>query len=353
MSSKEIMNYIFDIKKRLGKDLIIPAHHYILPDVVGICDFLGDSYKLAVDVTKSDAKWILFAGVSFMAEGAAILAKEGQIVLSPDSSAGCPMANMIDPELAQQALEFITRLQGESPAPVVYMNSYAAEKAFTGKNGGAVCTSSNAKKIINHYLDQNKSIFFFPDQHLGRNIALDMGISENEIALLKRDMTLVTTEEADLNDIKLFLWDGCCPLHQKFTLADIQEKRKRFPDSHLIVHPEVSNQILKNSDSYGSTQLIYNQVASQTETKKWIIGTELNFISRIAKDFPDRQIIPLKPLLCNTMSQITLKKCAQTLEMLLSHIDKGTPLTRVMTVDPSNRKNAALALQKMIEIVEN
>lgn len=352
MDRETIKDYIRDVKQRLGDDLVIPVHHYVPQDVVELSDILGDSYKLAVDVSRADAKWIVFCGVTFMAEGAAILSQPGQVVISPDFSAGCPMADMIDRERAEAAFDAVQQLQGKAPVPVVYMNSYADAKAFTGSKGGAVCTSSNAEKIIQHYLDQDKSLFFFPDQHLGRNVALSMGITPSEIASVDLDFNIKLEEGADPSLVKIFLWDGCCPLHQKFDPSDIEKFRKEFPDGTVMVHPEVPHEICEKADLFGSTQVIYNTVRDAPAGSAWGIGTELNFTHRMALEFKDKNIIPLKPVYCKTMSRITLEKLAESLRMLDAHINEGAELTHVMTVDQQVRDDAAAALEQMIHIVE-
>ncbi len=369
MSIEELQNYILVAKKKLGKDLIIPAHHYIPYEVVQVSDFLGDSYKLAVDVSRTSAKYIVFAGVSFMAEGAAILANEGQTVLSPDYSAGCPMADMITAQKALTAHNFISLLQGKEAVPVIYMNSYADSKAFTGEKGGSVCTSSNAKQIVSYYLNKNKSIFFFPDQHLGRNIAAQLPLKEEELALMQQDFTIILASgnkisltdslegiSSDLllevSKVKIFFWDGFCQLHKKFSNDDISKMKEKYPHSYYIVHPEVPKEVTDNADSFGSTQLIYNRIKNEEDKNDWVIGTELNFVYRIAKEFPEKRILPLHPIACKTMSQITLLKVAKTISMLLNHIEEGTPLEQVVTVDKKVAGDAAKALNKMIEIVE-
>ena len=352
MDRASIKQYIKDVKKRLGKDLIIPAHHYIPQDVVELSDILGDSYKLAVDVSRSDAKWIIFCGVTFMAEGASILAKENQTVITPDFSAGCPMADMINEEQAQEAFDKITQLQGKQPAPVVYMNSYADEKAFAGKYGGSVCTSSNSKKVMQHYLDQNKSLFFFPDQHLGRNTALDMGVKISEIALINSDFELIMEKDSKIEEIKVFLWDGNCPLHQGFSQADIDKFRNKYPDGKLMVHPEVPKEICSKADLFGSTQIIYNTVKESPSGSIWSIGTELNFIHRMGLEFKDKIIIPLKPLYCSTMSRITLLKLAESVRMLDDYLNGDGELNHIMSVNADVKDNSAKALNKMISIVE-
>lgn len=352
LDRESIKQYIRDVKNRLGDQLVIPVHHYVPQDVVELSDILGDSYKLAVDVSRSKARWIVFCGVTFMAEGAAILANDNQTVLSPDFSAGCPMADMIDRDRAEKAFQMIVDQQGREPVPVVYMNSYADSKAFTGAHGGAVCTSSNAEKIIKFYLDQNKSIFFFPDQHLGRNVSLDMGLKPSEIALINKDFKLILEPNSTVDDIKVFLWDGNCPLHQRFSLSDIDKFRLEFPKGTVMVHPEVPHEICAKSDLFGSTQIIYNTVRDAPVGSQWCIGTELNFTHRMALEFKDKTIIPLKPVYCKTMSRITLEKLAETLQALETHLLDGTPLSHVMSVDASVKEESANALNQMIQIVE-
>jgi quinolinate synthase len=349
LREKNQIEYIKQIKKKYGDRILIPAHHYIDKDLVEIADIVGDSYKLAVDVAKSDAEFIIFCGVKFMAEGAAILAKNEQKIFHPVDRAGCPMADMITSDKAEQIFEIIKQKTGIEPAPVVYMNSYGDSKAFTGRKGGSVCTSSNAYKIIQYYFDQNKPVFFFPDYHLGRNIADDMGISEQQIVRVRQDLTF---EREPDKDTKIYLWDGFCHVHQKFYVSDVEEVRNRFPGIWVIVHPEADRSVVQASNQFGSTQQIYNLVKESPEGSKWAIGTEINFVERVAAENPDKIIVPLKMSPCFNMGRITPASVASVLESIDKSLEKGTAMPRTVKVDQTLSKDASIALNQMISIVE-
>lgn len=366
----ELQHFIVNAKKELNGDLFIPAHHYIHAEVIEVADLIGDSYKLAVDVAKSKAKWIVFAGVRFMAEGAAVLTRPGQTVLSPDPLAGCPMADMIQSSRAETAYQLITALQHRPPVPVVYMNSYVETKAWVGEKKGAVCTSSNAASVIRFFLEKGETLFFFPDQHLGRNVAAAMALPPSQLALITQSFDLVLNDgtrfskevllsgdfpeslRSRLSDIRIFFWDGCCPVHQAFTEAHLKKMRAAYPTAHVVVHPEVHSHLCSQSDSFGSTQHMYNRVLSEPNAAGWVVGTEINFVNRLAKEFPDQTIVPLASFACETMGQITLLQCAKTVEALLLHLRTGAELTQIVSVDPLLKQKAAFALQQMIQIAE-
>ncbi len=349
-SEEALKKYILEAKKRLGGRMVIPAHHYMKSEIVDIADFTGDSYKLALDVSRSDAEFIIFCGVSFMAEGAAILAKEGQHVIMPEKSAGCPMADMITGDTARQALNLINENSKSPAAPVVYMNSYIDSKSFCGEFDGSVCTSSNAAKVVKSYLDMNRPVFFFPDYHLGSNVAHSLGIDNDLIVRVNLDLTL--EEGKNINDAKMYLWDGFCPIHAAFEVPDVHEMREKYPDAKIIVHPECSREVVAISDLSGSTSQIYEAVVKSSSGSVWVIGTELNFVKRIARDHPDKIIVPLRESLCTNMSRVTLLNTAMAIESVESFIaGKGKPENEIF-VDSALKENAKLSLEKMISIVE-
>lgn len=349
-TEKMLKNYIIETKKRLGSRLIIPAHHYINKDLVEIADFAGDSYKLAVDVSRSSAEFVVFCGVRFMADGAKILAGPGQHILHPEPAAGCPMAEMIDEETAGNAVEKISKVCNRKIIPLVYMNSYADSKSFCGRNGGAVCTSSNAEKIVRYYLDSGKSLFFFPDYHLGHNVAQKIGIEDSLVIKVGRDLSL--EEGKNLKEGKMFLWDGFCPIHQEFEDEDVLLIRKNHPGATIIVHPESRKSVVNLSDMSGSTQQIYDRIAKSEEGSVWVVGTETTFVKRIADTFTGKTILPLKTSPCKNMVKLNLKNTADTIKSVEDFIDGKGPLKNEVFVDRNLIENAKIALQKMIDIVE-
>lgn len=376
-----VQEEILQIKQELGDRLFIPAHHYQRPEIVALADIVGDSYRLAVDVSKTDADYIVFCGVRFMAEGAAVLGKPHQTILIPEPSAVCPMAEMITAEQAEEAL---TRLQSESSRtviPVVYMNAHADLKAFCGRRGGAVCTSSNAEKILDYYFRQDASVFFFPDQHLGINTARAMGLLPGEIKKLLSDHTLVPAVDdlerpspQDRQDqstpykdqAKIYLWDGFCPVHQKFDTAQITDLRSRYPGITIIVHPEVDKSVAMVSDLTGSTQQIYQAIRDAEPGTSWGIGTEYNFVRRLAEEFKHQNkiIVPLEENICRNMDKITLTSLLDTLKEVrererertqhpgTSCDGPGADMRREVVVPEEIRADAKIALSKMITIVE-
>ncbi len=349
-SDTMLKSYIIEAKKRLGSRLIIPAHHYINQDLVEIADFTGDSYKLAVDVSRSSAEFIVFCGVRFMADGAKVLAGENQHILHPEPAAGCPMAEMIDEETAERAVEKISGVCDREIIPLVYMNSYADSKSFCGRKGGAVCTSSNAQKIVRHYLDEGKSLFFFPDYHLGHNVAKQIALDDSLVVKVGRDLSL--EEGKNLKEGKMFLWDGFCPIHQTFEDEDVLLIRKNYPDARIIVHPESRKSVVELSDMSGSTQQIYDRIAKSEKGSVWVVGTETTFVKRIADTFSDRTVLPLKISPCKNMVKLTLRNTAECIKSVEEFIAGTGSLRNEVFVDKSLVKNAKIALQRMIDIVE-
>ncbi|MFO7896264.1 MAG: quinolinate synthase NadA [Candidatus Cloacimonadales bacterium] len=349
MNDLELIEYIREIKAKYAGKIAIPAHHYENSNLVNLADVVGDSYKLAVDCAKLEAEFVVFCGVRFMAEGSAVLARAGQRVIHPESSAGCPMADMISEDSARQAYDKISQLSPHKIAPVVYMNSYVDMKAFCGEHGGTVCTSSNAKKIVKHYLDLGYSVFFSPDHNLGINTARELGISDSEIVRVKQDLSL----QGDPQTAKIFLWDGFCHVHVRFTTDDVQRLRQQYPGIKVIVHPESTEEVVKISDISGSTQKIFNEVTNSASDVKWAIGTEINFVERLAADNPEKTIVPLKVSLCHNMAKITLQNLAAAMASLDQYYQTQQQPANEVIVEKKYKQNAKKALQKMIEIVES
>ncbi len=349
-NERMLRGYIREAKKRLGKRLAIPAHHYISSGIVDIADFTGDSYKLAVDVSRCSAEFIVFCGVRFMAEGAKILAGENQHVLHPDPGAGCPMADMIDEKTAGLAVGKIASVCRRPVVPVVYMNSYADSKSFCGKNGGTVCTSSNAEKIVSHFLDRGDSIFFFPDYHLGINVSRRLGIDDSLAVRVGRDLML--EHGKNLEEGKMFLWDGYCPVHQEFREQDVILMKEKYPGATVIVHPESKNTVVSLSDMSGSTQKIYDTIEKSENGAQWIVGTETTFVNRIAGTFTGKTVLPLKESPCIDMAKISLLNTALAIKSIEEFISGKGPLMNEVFVDEKLKANARIALQRMIDIVE-
>lgn len=342
---------ILALKKKLGNKVIIPAHHYESPEIVAISDFVGDSYKLAVDCSKVKAEFIVFCGVYFMAEAADILSSSKQKVIMPDLAAGCPMADQINKKQAAKAMELIESITDKQIAPVVYMNSYADIKSFCGERGGSVCTSSNAADIIDYYLQQDKVAFFAPDFNLGINTACKLGLKKEQIVRIKQDLQIKS--DFDPQKVKLYIWDGFCHVHKRFQVQDIADLRSKYENIKIIVHPECDEAVVNNSDAFGSTQKIYNDIKDSASGSEWGVGTEYHFVQRVADEFPDKTIVPLKKSICHNMAKITPTKLLSVLGMISASVNEDEELSGIVQVAEDDKQNSARALRKMIEIVES
>jgi quinolinate synthase len=328
-------------KSKLGKRVVILGHHYQRDEVLAFADFRGDSLKLARDASGIKAKFIVFCGVHFMAETAAILAQPGQRVLIPDTTAGCYLADTATPEAVQAAWD---RLPADEFTPITYVNSSAALKAFCGRHGGIVCTSGNAERVIRWALAQRPRVFFFPDQHLGRNTARHMGISLEEMLLWDMHRPLGA---GAIRRAKVLLWPGACNVHQRFRPEQVHAVRQRFPDVRVIVHPECPMSVVDLADGAGSTAHIIAQVKAAPPGTRWAIGTEARLVHRLQAQHPEQRIVSLAdvPPFCRTMGQITPQNLANVLEALVD----GQVVNEV-TVDAETARWARVALEQMLAL---
>ena len=344
IANKDMIDKIIKIKQELGNQLVILTHHYQRKEIIDLGDHRGDSFGLSQKAAQDEnAKYIVFCGVHFMAESAAILAKDHQTVQIPDMNAGCWMADMADSYLVEKAWNDVTAIVGENiVTPLVYMNSDAFIKAHCGKNNGAVCTSSNASKAFEWAFKQREKIFFFPDEHLGRNTGNHLNIPAKEMIVLDPEKPLGGNSEQDIKKAKVFLWKGYCLVHTRFTTDDMKAMRKKFPGAKIVVHPECTQQVVKASDAVGSTSFIVKYVAQSQPGSTIIIGTEINLIKRLAMEYPDKNILPLKDSLCPNMYKINLKNLLNCLE----NIGK----TNIVTIDEAIKKDAFIALENMLSL---
>ncbi len=344
LSDKEASEKIIEIKKRLGNDLCILAHLYQRKAITQLADFVGDSYGLSQSAAHfKGGKYIVFCGVRFMAESAAILCRPEQKVLHPDPEAGCPMADMASIEEVRRAWKVLTET-GEKVIPITYMNSTADIKAFCGENEGIICTSSNATKTFEWAFQKGKRIFFLPDEHLGRNTALKYGISAEELSIWDPEKS-DGGEPESYSDSKVVLWRGYCPVHQKFTVRDIEHVRRFYPKAKVLVHPECPHDVVEKADAVGSTDFIRKYVANHTRPGDEIfIGTEINLIQNLASEYPDRLITKLHRSLCLTMYQITLGRLLYTLENLES--------LEAVKVPAEAATHALSALNRMLHLAD-
>ena len=337
------------VKERLGSRLVILGHHYQCDEVIRFADFTGDSFKLArLATSRPEAEFIVFCGVHFMAESADILTSEGQIVVLPDLNAGCSMADMASIDQVEEAWEELTAASGEDAwVPITYMNSSAAIKAFCGRNGGVVCTSSNAERVYEWALAQGRRILFLPDQHLGRNIGWHMGIPLEEMRLWDPLTIADDNLEAGAARAKVVLWKGHCSVHGRFLAEHVDRVREQHPGIRVIAHPECTFDVVRRADAYGSTEKIIKTVAASPPGSKWAIGTEIHLVHRLATEFPDKTIVSLSGMscLCSTMYRIDPPHLLWCLESL----EQGEIVNRIQ-VDSETARWARVALERMLEL---
>jgi quinolinate synthase len=334
----------------LGDRALILGHHYQRDEVIAFADITGDSFKLAqAAAAQSDAEYIIFCGVHFMAESADILTSAAQKVILPDLAAGCSMADMATANQVQKCWEDLTAVGVSAKTiPVTYMNSSAAIKSFTGEHGGTICTSSNAQKTMEWALSKGEKILFLPDQHLGRNTAvLSLGLSLTDCVLWDpwKPMGGLTAEE--IRNAKIILWRGHCSVHGRFSVESVNEVRKRVPRVQVLVHPECKNEVVSIADVVGSTEMIIRTVADSPAGSKWAIGTELNLVSRLAKAHPDKEILFLDKTVCycSTMNRIDLPHLVWAMESLVA----GHVVNQIK-VAPNVARFSKLALEQMLAL---
>jgi len=336
-------------KASLGEGLMILGHHYQREEVMRWADRRGDSFglsRMAADTTS--AEFIVFCGVHFMAESADILTGDLQQILLPDLTAGCSMADMADIDSVEEAWDALGAVTDvEQIVPVTYMNSSAALKAFVGRHGGAVCTSSNARAVVSWALDRGHQLLFFPDQHLGRNTAYQLGYAADAMRVWdpKRDQGGLS--DADLKGATFFLWKGHCSVHQRFRPAHVEAFRAEHPDGLVFAHPECAHETVVLADEVGSTDYIIKAVDAAPLGAVIAVATEIHLVQRLAAKHPDKSIISLDPLICpcSTMFRVDAAHLCWVLEGLL----EGDVRNRI-TVDPETALWARVALERMLEI---
>ncbi|HYA40694.1 MAG TPA: quinolinate synthase NadA [Syntrophobacteraceae bacterium] len=335
---------IWALKRELGKQLIILTHHYQRKEIVDLGDFVGDSFELSRRAAADrDCRYIVFCGVHFMAESAAILAQPDQVVQIPDVEAGCWMAEMAEAHTVKSAWEQIESIAGAgSIIPVVYMNSDAELKSFCGNHGGLVCTSSNAAKAVRWGFGQKDKILFFPDQHLGRNVGHDLGMAPEEMIVWSPGEVLGGNVPAAVRNARMILWDGYCLVHTRFTVEHIEKMRAEFPEARIIVHPECTREVVARADACGSTSYIVKYVSQAAPGSTIVIGTEINLIDRLALEYPDRKVLDLHRSLCPNMFRINLGNLLRTLENIGE--------MNVVEVPEEIKDGARLALGRMLAL---
>ncbi|MFC7847803.1 quinolinate synthase NadA [Arthrobacter sp. NPDC057388] len=353
-SEAELDARIRAAKAALGDRAVILGHFYQRDEVVQYADFVGDSFQLAnAALTRPEAEAIVFCGVHFMAETADTLSKPEQAVILPNLAAGCSMADMADADSVEECWEQLEEIFGTEPdaggrvpvIPVTYMNSSAALKAFCGRNGGIVCTSSNAKTVLEWAFERGQRVLFFPDQHLGRNTAKALGVPLEQMPMWNPRKELGGNSEQALLDSRVILWHGFCSVHKRFSVAQIEKARADFPGVNVIVHPECPMEVVDAADSAGSTDFIQKAIAAATEPTVFAIGTEINMVNRLAAQYPQHTIFCLDPVICpcSTMYRIHPGYLAWVLEELVA----GRVVNRI-TVDDDVQQDARTALERML-----
>ncbi len=341
------INEIKKLKNSYNREMVILGHYYQRKEIIEVSDYCGDSFELSkIASNLPDAKYIIFCGVHFMAESASILSKANQIVQIPAMDAGCPMADMADYSDVKIAWEILRKNMPDSCIiPVTYMNSTAEIKAFCGKNGGAVCTSSNAEKILRWAFDHGDKVMFLPDEHLGRNTAKKLGLTGNDIFLLDNDINQVINRVDQLRNSKLILWNGYCHVHTFFTVEHINNIRKKYPEATIIVHPECRQEVVDIVDYNGSTSFIYKFAQNAPVGSTIAIATEVNMIDRLSREFPDKNIIDVARSMCPNMYKINLNNLKKTIDNI--------GMYNIVAITGDIKEYAGIALRKMIEITSS
>ncbi len=337
-------------KAALGSRAMILGHHYQRDEVINFADIRGDSFKLAqAAADNSTAEFIFFCGVHFMAESADILTSANQKVILPDLAAGCSMADMATASQVDTAWQVLTKLGvAGKTIPITYMNSSAAIKAFTGKNNGAVCTSSNAARAMKWAFEKSEKVLFLPDQHLGRNTAvLSLGLKLADCVLWNPWKPNGGLSDDQIKNAKVILWRGHCSVHGRFTVENIKDVKNRLPGVKVLVHPECQHDVVSNADVIGSTEMIIKTVKDSPAGTKWAVGTELNLVQRLANENPDKEVVFLDKSVCycSTMNRIDLPHLVWAMESLVA----GQVVNQI-TVAPEVAKYAKVALERMLAL---
>ena len=348
-------------KETLGDRVVVLGHFYQREEVVRHADYVGDSFQLAnAAKDRPEAEAIVFCGVHFMAETADLLSRPEQAVILPNLAAGCSMADMADIDQVEECWEQLEDVLGdlETPdaeglvpvIPVTYMNSSAAIKGFVGRHGGIVCTSSNARTVLEWAFARGRRVLFFPDQHLGRNTAKAMGVSLEQMPMWNPRKPLGGSSDAQIIDSRVILWHGFCSVHRRFTVDQIDKARAEHPGVRVIVHPECPMDVVDAADEAGSTDIIRRAIAAATEPTTFAIGTEINLVQRLAAQYPQHEIFCLDPVVCpcSTMYRIHPGYLAWVLESLV----EGTVVNRI-TVPTDVAEPATVALERMLAAKPN
>jgi quinolinate synthase len=349
LSDEEMDVRIAAAKATLGRRLVVLGHHYQRDEVIKFADYTGDSFKLARHVSRHpDAEFIVLCGVHFMAESADVLSGDHQQVILPDLAAGCSMSDMADPEQLEQCWADLQQMGVSDVVPVTYINSAAAIKAFCGEHGGVVCTSSNAAATLRWAWERGERILFMPDQHLGRNTAYKLGVPLDQMVVWDPNEIWGALEPDAVKNARMILWKGHCSVHARFTVRQIENIRAQHPGVRVIVHPEVTWDVVQAADDSGSTEYIIKSVSESPAGSIWAVGTEVHLVNRLARQVqPDRTVFSLDQFgcLCSTMFRVSPNHLLWVLEGLID----GEVHNRIVV--PDHQKHwTRVALDRMLSI---
>ena len=348
-SPEQLEENISTARKKLGNRVVILGHHYQRDEVIKFSDKRGDSFKLSqYAADQESAEYIIFCGVHFMAETADILSSDNQKVILPNLTAGCSMADMAQTDDVLDCWDDLQNvIQNETVIPITYMNSTADIKSLCGKNDGIVCTSSNADKAFEWAYAKGDKVLFLPDQHLGRNTAVKMGISLDEMILWNPFKPLGGNSEESVKKAKLILWQGHCSVHTRFTVSQIEEARVKYNDVNVVVHPECTLDVVNAADSVGSTEHIKTVIEQSAPGTIWAVGTEISLVNRIRDENPDKTVFCLDSVVCPCSTMYRIHPAY--LSWVLDGINEGVTVNQIM-VDEDTKKYSKVALERMLSL---
>jgi len=349
LEAEERTERIESALETLGEDVVVLGHNYQRREIVEHADFVGDSYQLSKEAAESDAEYVIFGGVTFMAETADVITDDDQTVILPSMEASCPMAGMAEALQVDAAWAEITEAAGgKEIVPVTYMNSYADLKAFTAEHGGAICTSSNASTVFEWALEKGDAVLFMPDKYLGLNTAYDLGIEDSAVGWDPWDPE--GTDAAEAAEADVILWDGYCQVHERFRASHVEELREERPDVNVVVHPECRREVVEAADVVGSTSTICETVAEADPGDAWAIGTEIHLAKHLDRWHPEVEVLPLcgdACMDCNAMRQIDPNYLAWVLEELVAGRERN-----VIEVPEREAELAELSVQRMLDLAD-
>ena len=351
MSAEDLDVRIRETREKLGDRVTILGHHYQREEVIKYADYQGDSFKLSQNAASHpESEYIIFCGVHFMAETACVLSAPHQKVILPNITAGCSMADMAPLDDVLDAWDDLADVLGGpgSTVPVAYMNTIAGLKALCGRHGGIICTSSNARAAVEWAFQRGERVFFLPDQHLGRNTGIKLGLSLDEMIVWNPFKRLGGHTPEALRKAKMVLWQGHCSVHTRFTVKQIESARARYPDIKVIAHPECVMEVVQAADMDGSTETIRKAINESPSGSKWAVGTEISLVNRLAKQNPDKVVFCLDPVVCpcSTMYRIHPAYLSWVLDGLMEGV-----LVNEITVDEETQRYSRIALERMLQVV--